>query len=223
MGFIAENIRENIGEREKEKEYIQSLIQDLKKDTLRASKAIIDIAGQINGLDTLEMLLTPDVNKDDSAVHTCYRLSKYLLNEYSINFSDRTISQLFNSGSMRLLKKQSISDSIVDYYSGIKTGDRQRTFYLDYINRCLDLYHNIYDFSSYHTTVTKDYEIVYPKIAFSNLKIMTSNGDELKKYKSTIEFTKLITYSYRLNISSLKVKAESLLAFLQNEYHLDEE
>ena len=223
MGFIAENIREKISDREKEKEYIQSLIQDLKKDTSRVSRTLGPISGQINGLDTLEILLTPDVNKHDSVVHRCYLLSRYLLNEFSVNFSDRTIIQLFNSGNMRLLKKQSISDSIVDYYSGIKNIENQKTFYLDHMNKCVDLYHNIFDFSSFQTTISKDEQILYPKIAYGNLKIMTTNADDLRKYNSTIEFTKLITYSYRAGLISLNKKAESLLVFLQNEYHLDDE
>ena len=223
MGFIAENIRENISDREKEKEYIQSLIQDLKKDTSRLSKAIDLISAQISGLDTLESLLTPDVNKHDSVVYQCYRLSRYLLNEFAVNFSDRTITQLFNSGNMRLLKTQTISDSIVDYYSGIKNVENQKTFYLDHINKCVDLYHNIYDFSNYRTTIAKDDQILYPKIAYGVIKIMTTDAAELRKYNSTIEFTKLITYGYRGGIRSLNKKAESLLIFLQKEYHLDDE
>src|ERR1700730_7687270 len=67
MGFIAENIRERVTDRSKEKEYIESLVQDLKTDTTLAGEKIKAISFQMFGMDTLEMLLTPDVNKSDSA------------------------------------------------------------------------------------------------------------------------------------------------------------
>jgi len=218
MGFIAENIRERISDRNKEKEYIESLVQDLKTDTAVAGKKIEAITSQMYGLDTLEMLLTPDINKNDSAVYICYQQRLSLYNENTMDFSNRTITQLFSSGNMRLLKTQSISDQITDYYSEIKVVEAQKVFYQEYFHKCLDIYQEIYEFDSYHTKINARGELVFPHIEYGKIHIATTNAGDLKKYKSTIEFTKRIVDSYRADIQMLNEKADSLIGFLTQEY-----
>jgi hypothetical protein len=222
MGFIAENIRERITDRNKEKEYIESLVQDLKTDITLANEKIKSITIQMYGMDTLEMLLTPDVNKSDSAVYICYRQRESLHNQHIINFSDRTITQLFSSGNMRLIKKQSISDRITQYYSDIKDVDAQRGYYIDYFHKCLDIFQEIYEFDSYHSKLDSDGKGVIPLLVYGKLRIATTNAEDLKKFKSTIEFTKEIISSYRADIDSLSNEAGSLLKFLKDEYSLRE-
>jgi len=221
MGFIAENIRERISDRSKEKEYIESLVQDLKADTAVARRTIEAITSQMYGLDTLEMLLTPEVNKNDSAVYICYRQRLSIYNENTMNFSNRTITQLFSSGNMRLLKKQSISDQITGYYSEIKEVEAQKVFYLEYFHKCLDIYQEIYEFDSYHTKVNTRGEIVFPNIEYGKIHVVTTDAADLRKYKSTIEFTKRIVDSYRTDIQKLSGQADSLIGFLTQEYALD--
>ena len=114
MGFIAENIRERISDRNKEKEYIESLVQDLKTDTAVAGKKIEAITSQMYGLDTLEILLTPEVNKNDSAVYICYQQRLSLYNENTMDFSNRTITQLFSWVTCGCLKhSQSLTKSLI--------------------------------------------------------------------------------------------------------------
>ncbi len=222
MGFIAENIRERITDRNKEKEYIESLVQDLKTDTILANKTIKTITFQMYGMDTLEMLLTPYVNKNDSAVYICYREENCLHNQHTINFSDRTITQLFSSGNMRLIKKQSISDRITQYYSDIRDVDAQKGYYVDYFHKCLDIFQEIYEFDSYHSKINSKGEDVLPPLVYGKLRIATTNAEDLKKFKSTIEFTKGIISSYRTDIDSLRNEGGSLLRFLKDEYSLRE-
>jgi 2-polyprenyl-6-methoxyphenol hydroxylase-like FAD-dependent oxidoreductase len=220
LGFIAENVRESIGDRRKEKDYIESLMQDLKTDTSKANNTLDAVMGQMHGLDTLEMLLTPDVNKNDSAVNICYRQSGSLYNENTMNFSDRTITQLFSSGNMRLFKKQSISDRITNYYSSIKNVDAQKAYYKEYFQKCLDIYQEIYEFDAYHTRINSKGKMNHPVFAYGKLHIATTNADDLKKFKSTIEITKGIIGSYRDQIDGLNQQADSLLTFLKKEYKL---
>src|SRR5664279_2092094 len=110
LGFIAENLREHISDRSKEKEYIESMLQDLKSDTAKANHSIRGLTRQIHGMDTLETFLTPEVNANDSAIFICYRQATSLSNEHTMNFSSRTITQLFSTGNLRLIKNHSVSD-----------------------------------------------------------------------------------------------------------------
>ena len=174
----------------------------------------------MHGLDTLEMLLTPDVNKNDSLVNICYRQSGSLYSENTMNFSDRTITQLFSSGNMRLFRKQSISDSITDYYSAVKNVDAQKAYYKDYFQKCLAIYQEIYEFEAYHSRVDSKGNMIRPAFANEKFHIATTNADDLKKFKSTIEITKGIIGSYRDDIGMLNQKADSLITFLKKEYEL---
>ncbi len=220
LGFIAENVRESIGDRSKEKEYAESLIQDLKTDIAKTTNTIDAVNFQIYELDTLEMVLTPDINKNDSLINICYRQADALYNENTMNFSDRTITQLFSSGNMRLFKKQSISDSIAGYYSAVKNGDAQKAYYKDYFQKCLAIFQEIYEFEAYHSRVDSKGNIIHPGFAYGKFHIATTNANDLNKFKSTIEITKGIIASYRDHIRLLKIKAESLVTFLKREYEL---
>jgi hypothetical protein len=221
MGFIAENIREKIGDRSKEKEYIESLVQDLKTDTALTARTIKSLTSQMYGMDTLEILLTPDVNKNDSAVYICYRQQSSLHNEHAINFSDRTITQLFSSGNMRLLRDKSVSDQITEYYSEIKNVDSQKSFYTDYFHKCLEIYQEIYEFESYHSRINSKGVITSSEFVYGKVHIANTKAEDLKKYKSIIEFTKEIISSYRADIEELNNQASSLIQFLENEYSLN--
>jgi hypothetical protein len=222
LGFIAENLREKIGDGSKEKKYIESLLQDLKTDTALAQNKIKDITLQMYGLDTLELFLSPDINKNDSAIYICYRQSGSLLNENTMIYSNRTITQLVSSGNMRLLRTQAISDQITGYYSTVKDVDAQKAFYLDYFHKCLDIYQEIYEFNAYHSRINSLGEIVIPPFVYGKMHIATTNASDLKKYKSTIEFTKRIVSSYRTDLEDLDKQANSLIQFLEKEYDLSE-
>jgi hypothetical protein len=221
LGFIAENVREGIGDRSKEKEYVESLVEDLKTDTAQIKEKMTDLYSQMNGIDTLEMFLSPEVNHNDSAVYKCYQQREYIVSQHPMTFSERTFTQLVSSGNMRLINKQSVSDSITQYYSTVKDVDDQKAYYIEYFHKCLNIFSSIYTFDSYHTTINSDGTTDFPKLVFGKLRILTTSPDDLDKIKSTLEFTKLIIGSYRNDIGNLNTEANSLISFLQKEYHLD--
>ncbi len=221
LGFIAENLRENISDRHKEKEYIESMVQDLKGDTAKASHSIHGTTRQIHGLDTLEMLLTPDVNANDSAVFICYRQGESLFDEHTINFSTRTITQLFSTGNMRLIKDHAVSDSISAYYTAIRDVDAQKAYYIQYFQKCLAIFPQIYEFDSYQTRINAEDKLISPPLAYGKYRITDTNAGDLKNVKSTLDITKAVIDSYRYDIRQLKVQAASLLKFLKEKYDLE--
>lgn len=220
LGFIAENVRESIGDRSKEKEYMESLVQDLKTDTAQVNDKRAALLVQMFEMDTLEMLLRPDVNKSDSDVYDCYRLREGIMNQHQVSFSDRTITQLVSSGNMRLINKQSVSDRITDYYSTVKVVDAQRGYYVEYFHKCLAIFPELYTFDSYHTILDAKGNGISPELVFGKLRIVTTIPDELNRIKSTIELTKGIAGSYRVQIGGLKKLGDSLINFLNKEYDL---
>src|ERR1043165_1688471 len=120
LGFFVENMREHIMDRKKENSYIESLISDLKKDTTIMGLVTKAHFKLIRGADSLVDALN-NYKNNDSITHQCYRYYfRYGTACPKVIFNERTMSQLLNSGNMRLIHKQSVSDSIMDYNSVVK-------------------------------------------------------------------------------------------------------
>ncbi len=118
-GFLAENQREHMIEHQKEKEYIKSFAEDLKQDTGQLKK-IIDILDEtlIFKDSLLTELARPEIFNSSSRAYYFVFMSWYFPD---FIYTDRTIQQLKNSGSMRLIRNKSVSDSIMDYDSKVRT------------------------------------------------------------------------------------------------------
>ena len=113
-GFLAENQREHIIEHKREKRYLENLYQDLKKDSatiqaeLRFRKTAVRwCESLISGLGSIDSLSNPA-----GIYYYAYSItsSRVFASSYT------TISQLRNSGAMRLIRKNAIVDSINNYY-----------------------------------------------------------------------------------------------------------
>jgi hypothetical protein len=118
-GFLAENQREHMIEHQREKEYIKSFVEDLKQDTAQLKEIIILLDKKLLFKDSLlEELGNPGVFKNSSRAYFFFYMSWHFPD---FIYTDRTIQQLKNSGGMRLLRNKSVSDSIVDYDSKVRT------------------------------------------------------------------------------------------------------
>jgi len=120
LGFIAENIREHIVEKERERQYIKSFIEDLSNDERSLPMLISAIERQqIYPADSLPLLFSKVDTKQQA--NSIYVYLRSITRQQGINIfvTDRTIAQLRNSGSMRLIQNKQVSDSIVDYYKEI--------------------------------------------------------------------------------------------------------
>ncbi len=114
-GFLAENIREHKIEKGKEKDYVRSLVEDLKRDTTDLNSVIESCVLKKNGLDSLALVCFSYLNID-SHNRQMYRLyTAYALNRRGIAFNKATITQLKNSGALRLIRNQQVVDSILGY------------------------------------------------------------------------------------------------------------
>jgi hypothetical protein len=114
-GFLAENQREHMIEHQREKKFIRSLISDLSADTTRLG-TIVDLRNErAVMLDSFMVLL----NKPDAEAYgrTIYYFNSYATRGVAFRFTpaDGTMQQLKNGGNLRLIRKASVSDSIIAY------------------------------------------------------------------------------------------------------------
>ena len=218
-GFLAENYREHLIEHQREKKYIHSLIADLKGDTATIRFVIDDNITKFHGLDTLITLLIKE-SLDRNDEKELYNLNRRYASNLSIMvFNDRTMRQLLNSGNLRLIRAQSISDSIMNYYGPVQDDiSEQGIAYGEMIKRLQMLSDDIFDKSAYLIKIRSDNSF-YRDLKPDQMKLITHERNVLKKYTQAVSMTSDILSNYLSMLFDMRTMANSLLQFLQNEYH----
>ena len=220
-GFLAENYREHLIEHQREKKYIRSLIADLKSDTATIRFIIDESSTKFHGLDTLTTLLSKEsLGRDDEK--ELYNLNRRYASNLSIMvFNDRTMRQLLNSGNLRLIRAQSISDSIMNYYGPVQDDiSEQGIAYGEMIKRLQILSDDIFDKSAYLIKMRSDGSF-YRDLKPDQMKLMTHERNVLKKYTQTVSMTNDILANYLTMLYDMRAMANRLLQFLQNEYQIN--
>jgi hypothetical protein len=120
MGFFAEQVREHMIEKNREKAYMESMIHDLEKDREQLDRLIKTYeTAYINSADTIFVLMENfDVQKPANDLYYHLRLTNRFLTIKGY-ISNRTISQLNNTGNLRLVENREVEEAILDYYSKI--------------------------------------------------------------------------------------------------------
>src|SRR5215831_18890708 len=111
LGFFVENQREHLTEHKREKQYMESLYDDLKQDSIELETAIRRTEVNEQYIDSL--LLFIHTEKIGKTIPDHYvEIDSQALVRLQIVFTDRTASQLKNSGNMRLIRNREVADMI---------------------------------------------------------------------------------------------------------------
>jgi hypothetical protein len=112
-GFLAENIREQSVERHRERQFIQSFVEDLKTDTAAIRQILLFRQTKMERMDSLMLLLrTRQIKGHENEL---YFFGRTLIRSTRFQSNDRTITQLKNSGSLRLIRNEQAADSMISY------------------------------------------------------------------------------------------------------------
>lgn len=210
MGFVAENIREHITDHKKEKEYIGSLVRDLKQDSSKLSDVIHSNALLSKGQDSLINLLS-DSASSPRFQNEAYRLFfKYATSLQVFNSTDRTITQMINSGNLRLIENQRVADSLSDYYDKVKDVGTQASLDNNAANDCFLFAQNLFKFQ---------YGLK-PNTFKKNM--ITTNGDTIDKYVNKLTEMRISEQYYaQVDLKDLSKSCHNLIRFLCSEYDID--
>ena len=118
-GFLAENIREKSVERHREKQFIQSFIEDLKTDTAAIRFIMTFREQKMERMDSLMLLLSSQQIKGHE--NDLYFFGRTLIRTLWFRSNDRTITQLKNSGALRLIRNEQAADSMILYQQLVET------------------------------------------------------------------------------------------------------
>jgi hypothetical protein len=226
LGSLAENRREHGIERHREKDYMESLLVDVGSDYAASRDLDAAIFQQVKKIDTLQTLFSADLKNGwdrDSLIRKSYELSSYVLTFYPAFFNERTITQLLSSGNMRLVKKQGVADSIMDYHSFIKFVEVQKQLYVNSVNACFQAMYNVYDIAFLKSIMQQNDTLYMPDISNIEVTLLTTDPVQLKKFVALLEITKVVAFSYKGYLSQITDKANRLYIFLRDTYKLKKE
>jgi hypothetical protein len=214
LGFFAENKREELVENHREHQYMQSLYEDLKKDTSMFNSLKSYELNQINKIDTASALLVNNI-WNDSTTKLLYRVNLKTLGNVRLNLNERTSSQLKNSGGMRMIENQEISNKISEYWE-LSDVIKNLGITLEELKlRAREKSYSIFD--------QKYYIDVNFGIVEKDAKLMTYDKFVLTEYSNRLNHIKnSMKYVRMPMIEKLNKKAIELLIGLKKEYDLND-
>ena len=214
-GFLAEYKLEHIIEHNREQQFITTLVEDLKSDTAQLQSNINYRKIRERMCDSLIIYLSDHKNKGNDIYYYARNLSR----PQYFSPNDRTLQQLKNSGSLRLIRNIRVSDSIMSYDQ-----------HLRYLLTLNEDERNIRDGFRELVGTVFDGKILYSQIDsadFSNYnkpegnpQLFMQDAGSINKVVSSTQYLKSVVRGVRVRQERLKTTAADLLSFLEKEYHI---
>ncbi|MFI5162955.1 MAG: hypothetical protein ACHQHN_16860 [Sphingobacteriales bacterium] len=221
MGFFAESLREHIADSEKENQYIESMIADAKTDTANIHACIRHNEVRIKHLDTLADLCShySVSGNADPLIYKAFRYS--IIQPDFVIPTQRTLTQLMNSGGMRLVRKRIAVDSIILYDDAAKKLENQQVYYERYLNEAGELGFKIIDMNYYKITRSKDRH--FDKNTYQGAHLLRNDKQILAEWANLEMVYGGVVSNYVYHLKETEAHAVNLIHTLQTEYHLKDE
>jgi hypothetical protein len=218
LGFFVENQREHFIEHNREKQFITTLIEDLKSDTAQLTQVIAYKKQREIMVDSLVMILSsPDHEKHGNDT---YYYARNLTRPQYFFPNDRTIQQLKNSGSLRLIRNLAVSDSIMYYDQQVRylltLNEDERSIRDNF----RELVGTIFDGKVFYSQIDSIDFSRFNKPA-GNPPLFLTDATSVNQVVSCAQYLKAVTRGIRDRQEKIKNAAQQLLLFLQKEYHLE--
>jgi hypothetical protein len=216
MGFFAESYREHLNDRSKEKEYIASLSGDLKTDTLNLTIGILALQEKILQLDSLVLLLNNN-NSDSAQINDMYFYARWATRKKAFQSTDRTIRELSNSGSFRLLTNSKVTESIVEYEQQVNYYNVNRNNDLQERQLLYPFISKIFDANVFQTIVNDDDGIIMRPTGKHTLK--STDKDYINQFIYYLHQVKSSFIVEKKTLYNLKDEATSILQLIKEDYN----
>ena len=213
-GFLAEYQLEHKIERDREKKFIQTFIEDLKTDTADISRVLAFRDQKKERMDSLMLFLSSGQIKGHE--NELYFFGRTLIRTSWFISNDRTITQLKNSGSLRLIRNEQAADSMMSYQRSVETvntnqdDDRIERRAVDPI---LSRMFNPFVFDEMINIEGINRPVNNPPLRSYDLAIQ----QDLAYYVHQLRGSNFII---QRRLALLNDKAKNIIAFLKKEYHL---
>jgi len=214
-GFLAEYQLEHKIENDRERQYIKSLVQDLQEDTAALTGTIEEFDDHFKRNDSLIKLLTGADIKDRGA--DVYYFARRASRSVRLALHDLTIQQMKGSGGFRLIRKQNVSKSIIEYYNrlvfidylhGIETEETN-----EYRKMVLDIFHPVI----FNEMVRPDNSIARPG---GNPALLTYDYKTLFRLAGMVSYINNTKLGLSIAETRMREAAKELIQLIKNEYKL---
>ena len=213
-GFLAENEREHFVEHQREKQFMRSLIEDLENDTVELKRAMSKADSVIRYTDSVLVFLSSYKMAKQVPIHLASFIGKAGQRQFLIN-TDRTSSQLKNSGAMRLIRKKTVSDLILKYWKQIDETNISLDRYMVYRNSSRELVFKLWVLPE----VYRSGFLMSPD-SIQQLRVVDQDAKKWDELANLTAMSSSITkLSHLVNLQQQLNQARNLIMVIKKEYH----
>ncbi len=213
-GSLAEYQLEHKIEKDRERQFIESMIADMKEDKSKIKPVADFCEKQAMAFDSiLQVAYTPPLT--DNKLRSLYSLQlRYAGIRYMMAFTKRTISQLKNSGGLRLIRHKPASDTITLYDETCEAIESQGDYIVNVrMGKINDLSIQLFDYSYFRPTAQS---VSRP----APLKLLSTDPQLLRQYANVMLQAEYSLLNYVRMLRSLEKEISPKMAFLEKEYDL---
>jgi hypothetical protein len=218
-GFLAQNLLEHRLEKEKGNQYVRSMIEDIISDSTKINQAFEFTKKQQLSLDSLSLLFDNPPYSDSTIKRMYVLMLKYTMNDANVAFTKRTVSQLKNSGGMRLISNKISADEITKYIEDADDIELQGEFFKNIaLNQIIKLNNKIF-YLKYIKGVTRRNADSFMMKA--PVKLANNNENLLIEYSNQLFFTSGVLINYNNKLTSFKAEILKTIEILKKENHIE--
>ena len=214
-GFLAENFREHQVEHQREKQFMGSLAEDLETDTTELKKAIAKCDSTARFSDSVLIYLSGHKIGTEVPVHLATIIGTGGRRLTLIN-TDRTSSQLKNSGAMRLIQNKKVSNAILRYWKQIEETNISLDRYMVYRDAGREIVFKLW-------VIPEVYRrgFLMPADSIQKLRVIDTDPKKWDQLANLIAISGSIAKNTHLiNLNNQLEMARELILIIKKEYHL---
>ena len=217
--FLAEYYLEHRIEKEKGNQYVRSMIEDIISDSIKINQTFEFSRKQQSGLDSLSALFNNPPYNDSTIKRMYILMMKYTMNEANVAFTKRTVSQLKNSGGMRLISNKISADEITKYTEGAEAIESQGEYFKNIaLHEIIKLNNQIFYLKYIKGVTRKNIDSFMMKVP---MKLANNNENLLIEYSNQLFFTSGVLINYNNKLTNFKSEILKTIEILKKENHIE--
>lgn len=216
LGFLVENMREHIVDHKKEMQYVRSYVVDMHEDLYQLDSLIKYNQERATMMDSLTYFL----NAPDPDVYgkQIYFFARKLTLTYPFFSTDRTIEQLKNGGNLRLIKKQKVSNAMMDYDRNLRFLENIRQREEDYVRSYIHWMEGVFDGRAFNDMVSNKFVFSSPNF---NPHLLKKDKATINTFITKIHFLDAANTFLGINLVKIKHTAQKTLQIIKEEYGVE--
>ena len=216
LGFFVENQREHYIEQQREVKFIRSLASDLNADIARLTEVVQLRERRSFMLDSFVSLL----NKPDAAsfANYLYYYNSFATRTMAFRFTpvDGTMQQLKNAGNLRLIRKTTVSDSILAYDVASRAYVYGNQDEEEIVRTYRNIAEGVFDGRELNAMRDANNNVYMP----SGNPVLRLNADAIFRLNYRLHMLTVFNRTLRRDAKRMLQKATALLELLRKEYHI---